>query len=84
MLFRSRFISPGTIDIETNGSIKFLPTVSYKMTVTDSAGKARVVSDTINYSTTVIEEDGVWKIKKNQGTFYPMQFLNADGTKTQV
>jgi hypothetical protein len=79
-----RSITPGNISLEADGGLKFLPTASYKMGVKDSTGKAQVASDTINYNTIAIKEDGVWKIKRNQATFYPMQFLNADGTKTQV
>jgi hypothetical protein len=71
-----RFITTGTVDVE-DGGIKFLPTVSYKMAVKNAQGTEQIASDTINFSTTVVKEDGVWKISRNKGTFYPMQFKNV-------
>jgi hypothetical protein len=74
----NRFITTGTVEVGEDGSVKFLPSVAYKMAVKNAQGTEQIASDTIKFSTTSVKEDGVWKISRNQGTFYPMQFKNVD------
>jgi hypothetical protein len=79
-----RTITQGQVEFNEDGSFAFSPSIEYKMAVKDATGKDKTVQGTARFVTTVVQEDGTWKIRKNSATFYPIKFMNSDGTTTQV
>lgn len=69
---------------EAGSEVEFSVSVPYKMAYTDASGVALVAEGHSNFVTTVVDEGGEWKIKKNSGTFYPLQTINSNGTKSTL